>query len=344
MPNSPGYTPPPMTSSAYTGRFAPSPTGPLHAGSLVAALASWLDARAHGGTWLVRIEDIDPPRCPQGMDQEILRQLHALQLVPDAPPQWQSARHGLYAQALAQLQDAGWAYPCACTRRDMDAALAAQGYLHERHGERPYPGTCRDGLHGKTGRSWRFHTQRYQHHALAEAADLDQEAARPDHPLLQRDQPLHWQDRWLGPMQQDVAAHVGDFVLQRADGLWAYQLAVVVDDAEQGISDVVRGADLADNTPRQLLLQQALGLTAPRYMHTPLVLQANGEKLSKGLGAPAVMVDSTEQRMGVLRQSAQYLGLEAGNASTLPDALAGWTAQWARRHLGNTAATGGPVP
>ena len=324
-----------MTSSAYTGRFAPSPTGPLHAGSLVAALASWLDARAHQGTWLVRIEDIDPPRCPSGIDQEILRQLHALQLVPDAPPQWQSARHGLYALALAQLQAAAWAYPCACTRRDMDAALAAQGHVHERHGERPYPGTCRDGLHGKTGRSWRFHTQRYQGQQVAKAAE-DGQAATPDHPVLHSDQQLLWQDRWLGPLQQDVAASVGDFLVQRADGLWAYQLAVVVDDAEQGISDVVRGADLADNTPRQLLLQRALGLPAPRYMHTPLVLQADGEKLSKQYGAPAVVVDSAEQRIAVLRQSAQHLGLEAGEAGSIPDALADWTAQWARRHLATT--------
>ncbi|MEJ5149059.1 tRNA glutamyl-Q(34) synthetase GluQRS [Comamonas sp. MYb396] len=324
-----------MSSRVYTGRFAPSPTGPLHAGSLVAALASWLDARAHGGSWLLRIEDIDPPRCPPGMDQEILRQLHALQLVPDAPPQWQSARHSLYAQALAQLQAAGWAYPCACTRRDMDAALAAQGHVHERHGERPYPGTCRDGLHGRTGRSWRFHTQRYQQHASAAAAQ-DDLSPTPDHPVLHSDQQLGWQDRWLGPMQQDVAASVGDFLVQRADGLWAYQLAVVVDDAAQGISDVVRGADLADNTPRQLLLQRALGLPAPRYMHTPLVLQADGEKLSKQYGAPAVVVDSAEQRIAVLRQAAQHLGLEAGEASSIPDALADWTAQWARRHLATT--------
>jgi len=320
------------TSNVIRTRFAPSPTGPLHAGSLVAALASWLDARAHGGTRLLRIEDIHPPRCPPGMDQEILRQLHALQLVPDAPPQSQSARHRLYAQALAQLQAAGWAYPCACTRRDMDAALAAQGHVHERHGERPYPGTCRDGLHGKTGRSWRFHTQRYQGQVVAKAAE-DGQAATPAHPVLDSDQLLLWQDRWLGPLQQDVAASVGDFLVQRADGLWAYQLAVVVDDAEQGISDVVRGADLADNTPRQLLLQRALGLPAPRYMHTPLVRQADGEKLSKQSGAPAVVVDSAEQRITVLRQSAQHLGLEAGQASSIPDALAGWTAQWARRHL-----------
>ena len=150
-----------MKPSAYVGRFAPSPTGPLHAGSLVAALASWLDARVHGGRWLVRIEDIDPPRCPPGMGEEILRQLLACHLAPDEPPQWQSARHHLYAQALAQLQANGWAYACGCTRRDMEAALIAQGHVHERHGERPYPGTCRDGLHGKTGRSWRFHAQRF---------------------------------------------------------------------------------------------------------------------------------------------------------------------------------------
>ena len=317
----------------YLGRFAPSPTGPLHAGSLVAALASWLDARAHGGRWLVRIEDIDPPRCPPGVNQQILRQLHACHLVPDAPPQWQSQRHALYAQALAQLQADGWAYPCGCTRRDMDAAFAAQGLVHERHGERPYPGTCRDGLHGKVGRTWRFHTLRFQHWLNAQwAAGANTPSAGS--PFFVADQRIHWHDRLLGPMQQDVAATVGDFLVQRADALWAYQLAVVVDDAEQRITDVARGADLADNTPRQILLQQALGLPTPRYIHTPLVLQPDGEKLSKQYGAPAVNTDTPAACMAALQQSAQYLGLApaTGNASTdMDSALAGWTQQWAAR-------------
>ena len=312
-----------MTFSTYIGRFAPSPTGPLHAGSLVAALASLLDARAHHGRWLLRIEDIDPPRCPPGTDQRILQQLQALHLHADEPPQWQSQRYELYANALSQLQEAGWAYPCACTRRDMDAALAAQGIQHERHGERPYPGTCREGLHAKTGRSWRFHTQRYQQKLSA--------SPQPVSPAFRFEgEQLHWQDWRLGALAQDVASTVGDFLLQRAGELWAYQLAVVVDDAAQGISDVVRGADLADNTPRQLLLQHALGLPAPRYLHTPLVLQPDGEKLSKQHGAAAVDTSTPALCFQALQQSAQFLGLPASSANTMDAALAEWAGQWLR--------------
>ncbi len=251
---------------SYVGRFAPSPTGPLHAGSLVTALASWLDARAHEGHWLVRIEDVDGPRCVPDATDLILRQLRALGLHPDGEVMVQSQRHRAYAQALDQLVARGWAYPCACSRRDIEQALALAGVSPERHASAVYPGTCRDGLRGRTGRAWRLDVARV-------LRDLG-------HGPLVR-----WTDRRLGPQTQDVAAEVGDFVLRRADGLWAYQLAVVVDDAAQGVSDVVRGADLLDNTARQIVLQQALGLSTPRYLHVPLVLGANGEKLSKQNGA-----------------------------------------------------------
>jgi len=312
----------------YVGRFAPSPTGPLHAGSLVAALASWLDARAHGGRWLVRIEDIDPPRCPPGADRQILRQLEQCQLHADKPPLWQSQRSDAYAAALAQLQAAGWAYPCGCTRRDIEAAQAALGLAPERHVERPYPGTCRNGLHGKPARAWRFHTQRFQ-----DSLEQRQKHLRPapDAPFSIADGMLRWQDRWLGAQMQNVAATAGDFVVRRADGLWAYQLAVVVDDAAQGISDVVRGADLADNTPRQLLLQAALGLPAPRYLHAPLVLQADGEKLSKQHGAPPAATETPAQALAALRQAAAFLGL-SGEAGTIGAALQDWAVQWGNLH------------
>ncbi|HKX93505.1 MAG TPA: glutamate--tRNA ligase family protein, partial [Methylibium sp.] len=181
--------------SAYVGRFAPSPTGPLHAGSLVAALASWLDARAHGGRWLLRIEDVDAPRCSAAAEREILRQLTALGLHADEPPLAQRDRGALYQAALDRLVAAGLAYPCACTRAQIAAANAALGRISERHGELTYPGTCRKGLRGRAARAWRLRL--------------------PD------DSVVHWTDRRLGAQVQDVATAVGDFVLKRADGLWA---------------------------------------------------------------------------------------------------------------------------
>lgn len=278
---------------SYIGRFAPSPTGPLHAGSLVAALASWLDARAHAGRWLVRIEDVDAPRCPPGLDALILSQLAACQLLPDEGPVWQSRRGALYEAALDRLVAAGHAYPCACSRSEIALAQPAR-----RHGELIYPGTCRHGQHGRPARAWRLRT--------------DQAG------------PVDWTDRRLGPQQQDVEQAVGDFVLRRADGLWAYQLAVVVDDADQGITDVVRGEDLADNTPRQLLLQRALGLPTPRYLHTPLVLGANGEKLSKQNGAQAL---DLADPAAALQGAARMLGLPEA-AGSPAERLAQWTAAW----------------
>lgn len=281
----------------YRGRFAPSPTGPLHAGSVVAALGSWLDARWHGGDWLVRIEDLDRPRCPAGMDRLILQQLAALGLHADEPPVWQSARDAVYAEALARLLAADLAFGCACTRK----ALALQQGQRPRHGELVYPGTCRAGLQGQAARAWRFRVPTGR---------------------------LGWQDRRLGAQQQEVAQEVGDFVLKRADGLFAYQLAVVVDDAAQGISDVVRGADLADNTPRQILLQRALGLPTPRYLHLPLVLAADGHKLSKQNGAAAV---DTAQPLAALQAAGQALGLPPLPAQDPAEYLARAVPAWGER-------------
>jgi glutamyl-Q tRNA(Asp) synthetase len=298
-----------VTQTSYVGRFAPSPTGPLHAGSLVAALASWLDARAHRGRWLVRIEDIDAPRCVAGADRVILGQLAAFGLMPDEAPVWQSARGAHYNAALALLIAEGWAYPCGCTRADIALALAARGLARERHGELVYPGTCRDGLHGKPARATR----------LRAAASL----AAPDAALR-----IDWHDRRLGAQHQDVGDAVGDFVLQRADGLWAYQLAVVVDDAAQGVTHVVRGADLADNTPRQIHLQRVLGLPTPAYLHAPLVLGTDGEKLSKQNGATPV---ATTEPLAALRAAGRALGIEVPGddpPAWLVAATARWRAAW----------------
>ena len=286
----------------YRGRFAPSPTGPVHAGSLVAALASWLDARAHQGHWLVRMEDLDTPRCISGTDEKILQQLADCGLVPDEPPVWQSQRTVLYQVALDDLVARGLAYPCACTRSDIEAERLRLGQPKTRHGELIYPGTCRTGLHGRPARAWRFLT------------------ATPD-----ANADTVWSDRRLGPQSQNVEEEVGDFVLKRADGYFAYQLAVVVDDAAQGITHVVRGQDLADNTARQIRLQQALGLPTPQYLHTPLVRGTDGEKLSKQNGAQAL---DTRAPLQALNAAAPVLGLHV-SATTLSDWLAQATAQWA---------------
>ncbi len=292
-----------MGTPRVVGRFAPSPTGPLHAGSLVAALASWLDARAAGGQWLVRIEDADTQRCPPGMGELVLSQLAACGLQPDEAPWWQSRRGDAYAQALSALVSTGAAYPCACTRREIEGALAARGVALARDAERVYPGTCRAGLGGRAARAWRLRVPAGT---------------------------LQWQDRRLGPQQQDVARDVGDFVLRRADGLWAYQLAVVVDDAAQGVTDVVRGEDLADNTARQIALQQALGLPTPRYWHGPLVLAADGHKLSKQNGATAL---DLRDAAAAVRAALAVLGLQTAHrnaplAEQLQQAVAEWGHRW----------------
>ncbi|MDB5868303.1 MAG: Glutamate--tRNA ligase [Polaromonas sp.] len=316
-----------MKPSGYTGRFAPSPTGPLHAGSLVAALASWLDARANKGRWLVRIEDVDMPRCIPGADQTILTQLVACGLFPDEPPVRQSQRGALYQQALDQLAAAGRAYPCACTRQDIARALAALGHARQRHAELVYPGTCRQGLNGRPARAWRFLTLKNESNRPLAQTEHAQAAINT---IANLNTEVVWHDRRLGLQSQNVSLEVGDFVLRRADGLWAYQLAVVVDDAAQGITDIVRGQDLADNTARQIGLQRALGLPTPRYLHTPLVLGANGEKLSKQNGAQALdLVDP----LAALRQAGKTLGLaESINAATPAEWLAQAVRQWAERY------------
>ena len=312
----------------YVGRFAPSPTGLLHAGSLVAALASWLDARAHGGRWLVRIENVDTPRCIAGADTGILAQLDALGLVPDAPPVWQSRRVDRYAAALAQLRRGGWAYPCACSRSDIAAALARAGVPHVAHAERVYPGTCCPPTFASTDvepaapprrtPAWRLRTR----------------TPAGEHVVID------WQDRLLGAQCQDVTRTVGDFVLRRADGLWAYQLAVVVDDAAQGVTDVVRGEDLADNTARQIHLQRVLGLPTPRYLHTPLVRADDGQKLSKQTGARPLSLRSEVEAVAALRRAARVLGLPHAlhDGSDLCETPARWLAAavpaWADRLRG----------
>ena len=282
------------------GRFAPSPTGPLHAGSLVAALASWLDVRARGpnAQWLVRIEDADTERCLPGMGTHMLRQLAACGLRPDEAPVWQTQRTARYEAALEALRTEALAYPCGCSRKDIGEALARLGQAPERHGERVYPGTCRDGLHGKPARAWRFATSKV-------------------------DAEVRWTDRRLGPQQQDVAREVGDFVLRRADGYWAYQLAVVVDDALQGVTDVVRGADLLHSTPRQVYLQHLLGYPTPRYLHVPVVRNDLGEKLSKQTGAPAIAPVDEVAAVEALLVVAHFLGLPVQRAQSLE---AFWTA------------------
>ena len=317
----------------YRGRFAPSPTGPLHAGSLVAALASWLDARAQGGQWLVRIEDVDSPRCQPDADQTILQQLSACGLVPDEAPVYQSQRGDLYQQALNQLQVQGLAYPCGCTRQDIALALAASGQSRQRHGELVYPGTCRHGLQGRAARAWRFNTDKFKQNTALTPTGQALPAIKTiayKQPVKERAEALvQWHDRLLGAQAQNVTRDVGDFVLKRADGLWAYQLAVVVDDAAQGVTDIVRGADLADNTARQILLQRALGLATPRYLHTPLVLGTDGEKLSKQNGAQAL---ATHDPLAALQQAGRILELgDSIQASTVEDWLKQAVAQWASR-------------
>ena len=303
----------------YRGRFAPSPTGPLHAGSLVAALASWLDARAHGGQWLVRLEDVDTPRCVADMDRVILQQLTDCGLHPDTPPVWQSQRSGHYQQALEQLIAQGQAYPCACSRKDIETELNRLGQGRQRHGELVYPGTCRQGLQGRNGRAWRLRTD-----IFTSNKPLDHTAQGSCAIKSIATSQVNWSDRRLGRQQQDVASEVGDFILQRADGCFSYQLAVVVDDAAQGITDVVRGEDLSDNTARQILLQQSLGLPRPRYLHTPLVLGPNGEKLSKQNGAAAL---NTTDPLAALNQAAALLRLPLA-AGHVPEALATWVQAW----------------
>jgi len=242
----------------YRGRFAPSPTGPLHFGSLVAAVGSFLEARSRGGEWLVRMEDLDLPRTVPGAADGILRTLDAFGLNWDGEVMVQSARSEAYRAALAELEKLGAVYPCACTRKEIaDSALSGiDGPV--------YPGICRAGLpEGRAPRAMRVRTDAI---------------------------PVGFDDALQGRISQVLETEVGDFVIRRADGLFAYQLAVVVDDTEQEITHIVRGADLLDSTPRQIYLQKLLGLPAPAYLHLPVVVNERGEKLSKQTLAPAVNV------------------------------------------------------
>jgi glutamyl-Q tRNA(Asp) synthetase len=292
---------------------------------LVAALASWLNVRAHHGHWLVRIEDVDQPRSLPGADTTILQQLAACGLFPDEAPVWQSQRTAHYQRALDQLVSHHQAYACACSRKDIEEALHTLGRDKSRHGELVYPGTCRDGLNGKAGRAWRFRTSAHGNgnRDTSVTHDTDTTAFHAEGPVT------HWTDRRLGAQAQDVGAEVGDFVLKRADGLFAYQLAVVVDDAAQGITHIVRGADLADNTARQILLQRALGYPTPQYMHTPLVLAADGQKLSKQNGAQALDTGTPEAALAALNQAARVLGLQPrGTGDNRGTALAAWIEEW----------------
>ena len=306
----------PASMTTCTGRFAPTPSGPLHAGSVVAALASWLDARAHRGRWLVRIEDTDTPRCVPGAAQTILSQLAALGLHPDEEPVFQSMRTSHYRSALDALQAQGQIYPCGCSRSDIEQLLRQQGQVRLRHAAAVYPGTCRDGLSAANASkplAWRVR------------CGTPQQAIH-----------LHWLDRRLGAQHQDLTHEVGDFVVLRADGLWSYQLAVVVDDALQGITHVVRGEDLADNTARQIHLQSLLGLPTPQFLHTPLVMAADGQKLSKQNGAQSI---SAEEPLSVLRSAAVHLGLPALSAQDVSAWLEQAVHAWQERWL-NTSASG----
>ncbi|WP_213947899.1 tRNA glutamyl-Q(34) synthetase GluQRS [Luteibacter sp. dw_328] len=254
----------------YRGRFAPSPTGALHFGSLVAAVGSWLVARHHGGAWVVRIEDIDPPREVPGSAAAILTTLDAFGLSSDGPVMYQSTRGEAYEAAFARLRAEGYVFPCWCSRAD----LAVHGGMH-RHGQ------CVAAPDPDRPPAWRLRTP---------------------------DDTIHWHDDLQGPLAENLLEVAGDFVVRRVEGLWAYQLACVVDDGEQGITHVVRGADLLDSTARQIYLQRLLGLATPGYLHLPLVLDADGRKLSKS--AAALPVDPADP-LPALRLALERLGAKA---------------------------------
>lgn len=279
----------------YRGRFAPSPTGPLHFGSLVAAVASYLEARTHRGKWMLRIEDLDTTRVVEGATDLILHSLEKLGFAWDGEVLYQSRRSHFYAEALAELNRRDRIYPCGCSRKEVadSATLGLEGAV--------YLGTCRHGLvDGKTARSWRVRTS---------------------------GKPITFVDEVQGVIQQDLAQDIGDFVLKRADGLFAYQLAVVVDDAAQDITHIVRGADLLDSTPRQIYLQHLLNLPTPQYLHVPLATNNNGEKLSKQTLAQAIDV---EKPCNELWQALVFLGQDPPPELQLENLESFWS--WAISH------------
>lgn len=283
---------PRTTRTGYRGRFAPSPTGPLHFGSLIAAVGSWLEAKTRGGEWLVRIEDLDVPRVVPGAVDDILRALEACGMHWDGEVVYQSARDDAYHAALHELKQRGLVYPCACSRREI-ADSAVNGIEG-----RVYPGTCRAGL--AAGRR-------------ARALRLDTRGAT-----------VEFTDALQGPVVQNLETDIGDFVLYRAGGVFAYQLAVVVDDAEQGITDIVRGADLLDSTSRQIFLQRLLGLPRTRYMHLPVAVNERGEKLSKQTRAEPIDVG---RPVPALIAALRFLGQDPPRA--LADATPGEVWEWA---------------
>jgi glutamyl-Q tRNA(Asp) synthetase len=283
--------------SLYRGRFAPSPTGPLHFGSLVAAVASYLDARHCGGEWLVRMEDVDTPRTVAGAADDMLATLAACGMQHDGNIIYQSTRSDAYHAALHQLRQHKLAYPCACSRREIaDSGLRGiEGPV--------YPGTCRNGIAGKAARAWRVDT---------------------------RGAGIEFDDAVQGRVAQKLETDIGDFVLYRADHVYAYQLAVVIDDAEQGITDIVRGADLLDSTPRQIYLQQLLGLPTPRYLHVPVAVNPDGEKLSKQTRAQAV---DRARPLPALVAALAFLGQQPPALDSVP-ALWQWAiAHWRRERV-----------
>jgi len=273
----------PDTDATYVGRFAPTPSGPLHLGSLVAAMASWLDARRANGQWLVRIEDLDTPRNVPGATNDLLNTLLALGMCPDQPVVRQSERQRLYEAALKSLADAGLTFWCACSRREI-----ADSRLPGTSNTLVYPGTCRGTY----------------------IRPPEKSAVR----VRVNDDEICFDDRTFGRRCQALAEEVGDFVVLRADGIVTYQLAVVVDDGAQGVTHVVRGADLIDSTPRQIYLQRCLGLPTPEYCHVPVVTNSRGEKLSKQTGAmPIARIEPVE----ALKLGASHLNLGAIRAESV---------------------------
>ena len=274
-----------MNGTRYTGRFAPSPTGPLHFGSLVAAAGSYLHARRAGGEWRVRIEDVDTERNVPGAEAEILRALEAYGFEWDGPVLRQTDRLEAYAAALDALRQSGQSFACACSRSEVERASQALGLPRAVDGGVVYPGTCRSGLSpDRVPRAWRLRVPDPGHDEVS------------------------FVDERLGSVTQHLASEVGDFVLKRADGPFAYQLAVVVDDAYQGVTHVVRGSDLLDSTPRQIWLQRCLGVPTPHYLHLPLVLADDGQKLSKQTKATPLPLDRPEK---TLQSAFSFLGLSA---------------------------------
>ncbi|OYO26552.1 tRNA glutamyl-Q(34) synthetase GluQRS [Janthinobacterium sp. PC23-8] len=297
----------PSSTAPYIGRFAPSPSGPLHMGSLVAAMASYLDAKVHHGAWLLRIEDLDYDRNVDGADAAILASLRRCGMTWDGEATWQSRRLPLYEAALQRLREDGLVYACGCSRKEIHDSVLRAGAAG--NGAMVYPGTCRHGLApGKVARGLRLRVP-------------DGEAAV-----------YGFVDRWHGALRQHLADEAGDFIVLRGDGYWAYQLAVVVDDGEQGVTQVVRGADLLDSTPRQLYLQDALGLPHPGYLHVPVVNNALGEKLSKQTGALAfdTGTPALDLLASALLPAARFLGLDV-QANNLDDFWRRAIPAWARR-------------